>query len=148
MDREALEQLPIFPLPGVVLFPGTRLPLHIFEPRYRQMMADCLAGHRSMAMAMLDENAPGDAIHTIAGGGVILAHASLPDGRYNLILEGAARLRLHEQTSDRPYRLARAEIVPDVPTVRAPDTTGLLSLAVQVATRLRRIEPKFDLQLP
>jgi uncharacterized protein len=108
--------VPLFPLPNVVLFPGMFLPLHIFEPRYRQMTADALAGERLIAMALLKpgwqdgyEGSP--PIHDIVGMGKIVEDATLPDGRYNLILLGLTRVRVVEEIGKGMYRTARVEIL-------------------------------------
>src|SRR5262245_6149639 len=95
----ALDALPIFPLPQTVLFPGALLPLHVFEPRYRAMVKDCLGTHKAMAIALIREHGERDthrhpAIEKVAGIGVIIDHVELPDGRYNILLHGRARVRL------------------------------------------------------
>jgi Lon protease-like protein len=119
---EALRQLPLFPLPNVVLFPHALLPLHIFEERYRVMTRDILAGARLFAVSLItpeasehDERPP---VRPIAGvGEVIMAH-ELPDGRFNLVVRGRARVHIDEELpSDRPYRLVTATVIPDVPVV-------------------------------
>src|SRR5204863_2657330 len=78
----ALDALPIFPLPQTVLFPGALLPLHVFEPRYRSMVKDCLSTHKAMAVALIqagtardDHGHPG--IEPVAGVGVIVDHVQL-----------------------------------------------------------------------
>ncbi|AKF10673.1 LON peptidase substrate-binding domain-containing protein [Sandaracinus amylolyticus] len=119
-EPEELEALPIFPLPRVVLLPGGVLPLHVFEPRYRAMVSDCLShGPRAIAMAML---APGwerdyegrPPTRTIAGAGRIVAHRRNPDGTYDLVLHGVTRVRLDERSDlDRPYRVASATAIDD-----------------------------------
>ena len=108
--------VPLFPLPNVVLFPGMFLPLHIFEPRYRKMTADALAGERLIAMALLRpgwekdyEGSP--AIHPVVGVGKIIEDAKLEDGRYNLVLLGLSRARVIEEIPDGPYRTARVEVL-------------------------------------
>ena len=110
--------VPVFPLPNVVLFPGMFLPLHIFEPRYRQMTADALAGERLLAMALLKpgwkedyEGSP--PIHDIVGVGKIIEDTKLPDGRYNLVLLGLTRVRIVEELGKGMYRTARVEILED-----------------------------------
>lgn len=110
--------VPVFPLPNVVLFPGMFLPLHIFEPRYRKMTADALAGERLIAMALLKpgwendyEGAP--PVHPILGVGKVLEDTKLDDGRYNLVLLGLSRVRLIEEVGSGPYRRARVEILRD-----------------------------------
>jgi uncharacterized protein len=128
MNPERL--LPIFPLPTVVLFPGTFLPLHIFEPRYREMVSVCLEGDRHLGMALLSEGRESDAgnslFHSIGGAGEIVEHERLPDGRYNLVLAGRFRYRVLEEIPGQPYRLARVEVLPPAsPPDRAKIQTAL-----------------------
>jgi Lon protease-like protein len=111
--------LRVFPLPDVILLPGTPTPFHIFEPRYRAMTADALAGDRMLALATLasEEGATQDRapVHPIAGAGVIEAAQLLPDGRYHLNVQGVARVRLlAEIENHKPYREFRAELLEDV----------------------------------
>jgi len=119
----AIIQIPVFPLPDVVLFPHTLLPLHIFEPRYRQMVKDSLATDRRIAMALLRPGWEVDyygrpPIHPIAGAGEIIQHEELPDGRFNILLRGTMRIGITaELPIDKPYRMARARPLPD----RYPD---------------------------
>lgn len=113
LKREVLSALPIFPLPNVVLFPGALLPLHVFEPRYREMIRDTLATHRMLAMAMRLENevpgAPPPAVAQVVGVGEIVAAEPMSDGRYNLLLEGKARARItRELPQERAYRRVQA----------------------------------------
>jgi len=128
----------LFPLPGVVLLPGTLLPLHIFEPRYRAMVADALEGDRTIGMAMLkpgwesrEEPLP---IYPIGGAGGIVDSEELPDGRYNIVLEGRFRYRILEEAEAKPYRSARVE---EVPTGRFP-TVREAARVSRLATRLFR----------
>jgi len=113
-------RVPLFPLPGVTFFPETVLPLHIFEPRYRQMVADCLAGDRWLAVGMLRPGWEKDyqgrpPVHAIAGAGEIIQAESLADGRYNLLLDGRWRVRIlvEDPPGERAYRLVRAERLAD-----------------------------------
>jgi Lon protease-like protein len=118
-DAPDLSSVPLFPLPGVVLFPRAVLPLHIFEERYKTMMADALRGDRQIAMALLR---PGwereyhgkPAIDPVVCVGNILSHERLPDGKYNLLLQGQARARIvREHDSDSPYRVAELQALPE-----------------------------------
>lgn len=111
---------PIFPLPNVVHFPHLLLPLHVFEPRYRRMVHDCLAGDRLLAMALLKpgwEAAAGmskPAVFEMACLGRITAEQRLPDGRYYLVLQGLSRARiLGEEDPIHPYRVAKLQLCPD-----------------------------------
>jgi uncharacterized protein len=147
----ACERLPFFPLPNIVLFPGMPQPLHIFELRYRQMLGDALEGHRAIAMVQpLATADPRDAtppVHAIAGLGWIADHEALPDGRANILLQGAARVRLTEIPSGRLYRTAHAELLSEH-DAQGVSTRPLVMLGLQIATRVRRHEPRFDLALP
>src|SRR5208283_3284513 len=92
-DPARFAAVPLFPLPSVVLFPRAVLPLHIFEQRYKTMVADTLAGSRLIAMGLLlpgwERNYHGRAaIESVVCIGKILAHEKLPDGKYNLLLQG------------------------------------------------------------
>jgi Lon protease-like protein len=115
----AIIQLPIFPLPDVVLFPHTMLPLHIFEPRYRQMVQECLAGDKRLAMALLKPGWEKDyygrpPVHPIAGAGEIIRHEALPDGRFNILVRGTMRIGVTtELPPDKPYRIVRARPLAD-----------------------------------
>ncbi|MBO0699655.1 MAG: LON peptidase substrate-binding domain-containing protein [Zavarzinella sp.] len=126
----------LFPLPGLVFFPQAVQPLHIFEPRYRQLAADCLADNRLIALVLLrpgweetyDER---PAVHPVACIGRVIADQLLPDGRYNLVLRGLARARIREElNSDRLYRLARTELLHDVTTA---DVEELMTLRTALA---------------
>lgn len=107
--------LPLFPLPNVVLFPGVLLPLHIFEPRYRAMVADALDSDHRLGIVLLRPGWHRDyegrpPIHAIGCSGVIIHDARLVDGRYNIVLRGLDRFRVVAEDQDRAYR--RATITP------------------------------------
>ncbi|HVC44548.1 MAG TPA: LON peptidase substrate-binding domain-containing protein [Candidatus Binataceae bacterium] len=111
------EIIPIFPLPDFVLFPRVHVPLHIFEPRYRQMVADVIERHGVIGMVMLkgewesDYHAFPD-IFEIGCAGKIGAINRLPDGRFNLTLEGLSEFRVTHEVRERVYRQARIEWCP------------------------------------
>jgi len=118
-DPGALSSLPIFPLPNCVLLPGGLLPLHVFEPRYRDLTRDCLAGHHLMAVARLR---PGyetayygrPPVFERCGVGRIICSEELPDGRFALLLRGVARVEIaRELPADRAYRIVEAKILQD-----------------------------------
>lgn len=102
--------VPMFPLQDVYLFPGTFIPLHIFEPRYRQMVEDSLDGPGRIVIASPLEDATAEAgaqppVHPIAGLGEIARHERLEDGRFMIWLAGLTRVRIvGELTTDRLYR--------------------------------------------
>jgi len=106
--------LPLFPLPNVVLFPNVFLPLHIFEPRYREMVADTAASDRMIGMALLRPGWERDyegrpPIYPIGCSGVMTHVERLPDGRYNIVLRGLERFRILEEDHERSYRRAVVE---------------------------------------
>jgi uncharacterized protein len=112
--------IPIFPLPEVVFFPETVLPLHVFEPRYRQMIADCLAGDRWLGVVMLRPGWEKDyqgrpPVHSVAGAGEVIQAEALADGRYNVLLDGRARVRILDEDGPegRLYRVARVQRLAD-----------------------------------
>ena len=110
--------IPIFPLQDVMLFPNASRPLHIFEPRYREMVADALEGDRIIGMVMLhagyeDEYAGNPPIYDIGSAGVITNVERLPDGRYNIVLSGLARFRITSEDQSRSYRVAEIEPLPE-----------------------------------
>jgi uncharacterized protein len=103
--------IPLFPLPNLVLFPYTDIPLHIFEPRYRQMIADIAEGDRVIGMMLLKGDWERDYyaypdIYTMGCAGRIERLVQMPDGRYNLILQGLSEFKVEREIRDRPYRQA------------------------------------------
>jgi Lon protease-like protein len=135
----------IFPLPDVALFPHAILPLHVFEPRYREMVRDCLAGDRKMAVAALLPGYEADyhgrpAVRAVCGLGKLVAHDGLPDGRSNILLRGTARVRiLEELPPDHSYRRVRYQLLPDeYPGGFEPARAlgDLMLLADQIALKL------------
>jgi len=121
----------LFPLPNMVLFPQVVQPLHVFEPRYRQLTADAIIDDRYMAVVLLK---PGwedlyngkPAIHKVACLGRVIAEQQMEDGRYNILLRGMKRLRLRrELNNDRLYRLAQAEMLDDNPPDDIPTASAL-----------------------
>jgi len=116
----ALRQLPVFPLPDVVFFPGTVLPLHVFETRYRAMVKDALAADRTLAVALLQpgwerQYAGNPACFPVATAGTIEDLQTTADGRYYFRLVGSVRVRLGEVLRDAPYRFVRAVEIPERP---------------------------------
>jgi len=120
---------PLFPLPNVFLFPGARMPLHVFEPRYRQMVQDLLDGNGRLVMGTMRES-PTRAgsgvppVLPIAGLGEIFQHERLPDGRFLIWLHGLVRVHLREAPSERLYR--RVEVRPVCETVVCPSREALV----------------------
>jgi uncharacterized protein len=111
--------IPLFPLPDVVLFPRVNLPLHIFEPRYRKMVADALAGQKTIGMVLLRPGWESDyygrpPVFGSGCAGRIETCESLEDGKYNIVLRGISRFRVIEEHAGQPYRLATVEPLPEV----------------------------------
>lgn len=115
----ALKSLPIFPLPNCVLLPGGLLPLHVFEPRYRDMTRDCLAGNQLMGIARLRPGFESSyygrpPVYERCGVGQIICSEELPDGRFALLLRGVARAEIaRELSAERKYRLVEARMLTD-----------------------------------
>ena len=141
-------RFPIFPLPSVILVPGILVPLHIFEPRYRQMVADAVVAGGAFAMAMPVPGEEGDdprvpRIHPIVGLGRIIQHKVNPDGTSNIVLAGAAKMRVvREIPSSRLYRTVEA--LPVVDVVPDPDDeVAAVALTHELLDVLSRI-PEID----
>ena len=110
---EPASVIPVFPLPNVVLFPKLQLPLHIFEPRYREMVRDAMGHEGLIGMALLKGDCEKDYygnpdIYGVGCLGKIVGVTPLPDGRYNILLHGLTEYDIREQILDAtPYRQAR-----------------------------------------
>ena len=103
--------IPIFPLEDATLFPNASYPLHIFEPRYRAMIADALKGNRIIGMVTLQPGHEAEyegrpPIFPIGTAGLITEYEQLPDGGYNIVLGGLVKFRVTSEDNSRPYRLA------------------------------------------
>jgi len=139
-------ELPIFPLPDLVVFPGVRVPLHIFEPRYRRLTEDVLARDRKLAIAVLEPGFEADyfdspPIRPLVATCLIESSRRLPDGRFLLALVGEGRGRVEQELprEDRPYRRARIE-------VRPPDrpSPALASAVEAMRERVARLRATSD----
>ena len=111
--------IPLFPLQDVVLFPNITRPLHIFEPRYRMMVADALKGGRLIGMVLLRPGYEAEyegrpPVYSIGCAGVITDVEELPDGRYNIILRGLVKFRLTSEDQSQPYRVGYVEAIPEM----------------------------------
>jgi Lon protease-like protein len=112
--------IPVFPLPNVVLFPNVFLPLHIFEPRYREMVDDALNGDRIVGMVLLRPGWERDyegrpAVYPVGCAGVITHAERLADGRFNIVLRGMEKFRITGEEQGKPYRVAQVESVGEPP---------------------------------
>lgn len=130
------DRIPLFPLPNTVFFPKTYLPLHVFEPRYREMVADASVRGQCIGMVLLKEgweqgyggNPP---VFEVGCVGRIVSAQPLQDGRYNILLQGLRRFAIQSQGYDKPYREARIELKPEeTDTALEPSTRADLLRAV------------------
>lgn len=111
--------LPLFPLPNIVFFPHTRLPLHVFEPRYRQMVQDAMESEERFGIVLLRPGWETDyfgapPVYDCGTVGTIEQAVPLEDGRYNIVVRGDSRFRIVEEVSRVPYRTARVVAEPDL----------------------------------
>jgi Lon protease-like protein len=146
------ERIPIFPLSNVVLFPQLATPLHLFEPRYRQMGREALAGDRRIGMVVVrpefaDDMAGDPAVFPIGCAGTVTESQRLPDGRYNIVLRGDYRFRVVEEEPRREQRLYRvARVVPLVDAYDDADRERVAALRAgvlaTVGAMLRETEPE------
>jgi Lon protease-like protein len=127
--------LAMFPL-GTVLLPGMVLPLHVFEPRYRALVSDCLSGEPEFGVVLIERG------HEVGGGDVrrdvgtvarILGVSALEDGRSALVTVGTRRIRVEQWLADEPYPRADVEEWPDL------DDSGQAPTVDELVGRLRRV---------
>ena len=149
--------LPLFPLPNVVLFSNVFLPLHIFEPRYRAMVADALAGDRIIGMTLLKPGYEADydgrpPVYEVGCAGIITHAEPLADGRYDIVLRGLEKFRIAGEDASRAYRVAT--VTPLTETTREDDKARLASLRLRLeavlAATIERTggEPRFPRAVP
>jgi Lon protease-like protein len=143
----------LFPLPNLVLFPNVVQPLHIFEPRYRQLMADALAGDRLIGLGLLDPTAGIQitglpVIHPVICLGSIFREERMPDGRFNLLLQGVARARIVEELpSGKLYREARVELLQEIPAASADQEEELRHTLMERVSAWFHHQPAAQTQL-
>ena len=148
----ALASLPIFPLPNCVLLPGGLLPLQVFEPRYRELTRDCLAGHQLMGIARLRPGFESSyygrpPVYEKCGVGRILCSEELPDGRFRLLLRGVARAEIaRELPAERTYRLVEARALDDA-SYDPVDAHDHLHRLIKLCDRLAEVIEKGGPQL-
>jgi Lon protease-like protein len=139
------DELAIFPLSNVVLFPGVQTPLHVFEPRYRQLMEHALAGSRCIGMVAVPPEHTGEMagdppVYPIGCAGSIAWAQRLPDGRFNLVLSGTHRYRIvgeEPRPAHRLYRVVLAERLDDpFPPATRPRAADLRR---RILERLRQL---------
>jgi len=131
------EQVGVMVLPQTVFFPHHLLPLRIFEPRYREMLAKALESSRMFAVAL---EAPGRPSSPVGGLGLIRSCVTQPDGTSNLILQGLARVRLDHLVQVRPYVIAAPEPVEDTRPQPPSDTVVRDALVAKILEHLEKIE--------
>jgi Lon protease-like protein len=141
--NEVAETLPLFPL-GTVLMPGASLPLHIFEPRYRQLTVDLVTGavpdKQFGVIAVREGWAPDDdgihSLHTVGCTAEMREVRRLPDGRFDIVTRGARRFRLLETDAEsKPYLMGSVEFLPDAEAPPAAELTQMLVAAARAAHR-------------
>lgn len=134
----------IFPLPNVIFFPKTLLPLHIFEPRYRQMVQDTIATKQLIGMFLLEDgwqdNYYGNpSVHSIGCAGEMIHVETLPDGKFDIVLRGLYRVRPIEVVQEFPYRKARVEVLPEILT---EDSSKVQSMTENLMSEFKKIDPE------
>jgi uncharacterized protein len=134
------QEVPVMALPNAVLFPHSLLPLHIFEPRYRKMLAYSLDGERMFLVGLLrrgaEEAEKVTDLHPVAGVGLIRACVGHDNGTANLVLQGLARARVLDWTQESPFRIARIELVDS----KVPHVIKADALSAKVKELCLRIE--------
>jgi Lon protease-like protein len=146
------KQVPVMPLPGALLFPHALLPLHIFEPRYRQMLKHALVRHRMFCVALLKPHctewkSAADFFH-IAGVGLIRACVERSDGTSNLILQGLERVRFSDFEQEAPFPIATIDSL-DSDSASSVETEALATKVLELYSNLkgdglRQLPPKVD----
>ena len=137
-------EIPLFPLPETTLFPGVSRPLLIYEPRYRQMIADALKGDKIVGLVRLRPGFEKDyegrpPIYAVGCAGRIEKYEQLPDGRYVILVQGLTAFRVLSENQRKPYRLGRVEAVPD--RLEEQERLPLSSLRSRLALLLVRVLP-------
>ena len=139
---------PVFPLPNVFLFPGTRMPLHVFEPRYRALVRDLLDGPGRLVLGTLRESGAKPFLSgacgkpeflRIGGLGEIVQHEQLDDGRFYILVAGLARVRVEEVPCDKLYRTVRVLPVKETPVCPSREALLREKLSCAVLKRCREL---------
>ena len=159
MQPEDLGAIPLFPLPNVVLLPAGVIPLHVFESRYCALVEEVLGSNQLLGLPQLapgwESNYHGDPdIYPTFGLGRILQHEVLEGGRFNILVEGIARVRvLEEGIHPKGFREAKVSLVPDTPgdsaaLSRATRKTKLaLGQLISLSPQLRDLSALMELDL-
>jgi Lon protease-like protein len=135
------DQVPVMPLPGALLFPNALLPLHIFEPRYRQMLEHALREHRMFSVALIkperNQWKSTKDFFDVAGVGLIRACVGRGDGTSNLILQGLRRVRFAEFQQSTPFPIARIEPL-ESKSASSVETDALGAKVIELYSTLKR----------
>jgi Lon protease-like protein len=140
-------EIPLFPLPETALFPGVSRPFLIYEPRYREMIADALKGNKTIGMVRLRPGFEKDydgrpPIYDVGCAGTIEKYEQLPDGRYVILLRGLTTFRIVSEDgapARKPYRLARIETIPEL--LKDEDRVALSTLRNRIEQLLVTLLP-------
>jgi uncharacterized protein len=142
MPVSAPESVRLFPLPGVVLFPGAVLPLRVFEPRYLRLLNDALQSDRLIGMPQIDPapkhfTQPNEnpSLLPVMGVGRVIAQDQLSDGTWHIALLGQGRFRIEDEQPHTPYRLARVVPIPDA----LPESQQKLEMLLALKQRVLRL---------
>lgn len=149
MEITLPDEVPVMTLPNVVFFPQALLPLHIFEPRYRQMLREVLATNRLFAVTglnaqLLDQPGQFEPPHRIASVGIVRACQKNANGTSNLLLQGLCRVEVLEIVSDKPFRRVRVRALASAP---GADPAANVRLRAELA-RLIALKQKFGAPVP
>jgi hypothetical protein len=137
-------EIPLFPLPEVALFPGNARPFLIYEPRYREMIADALKGDKIIGMVRLRPGYEKDyegrpPIDAVGCAGIIEDYKQLPDGRYAILLRGLTTFRITSEDQRRPYRLAKVDPIPEL--LKDEERGPLSTVRERITTQLYEVLP-------
>lgn len=138
-------EIPMFPL-GTVLFPHAVLPLHVFEPRYRALVADCLAGDARFGVVLIErghEVGGGDSRFALGTVTQIVQAGEMPDGRWGLVTVGTERITVHEWLPDDPY--PRALVARRADGEPARDATAAIAGARDALVRVHALRAELGL---
>ena len=149
LDITMPEEIPVMTLPNVTFFPQALMPLHIFEPRYRQMLEDVLATNRLFAVAGLNQAMLGqenqfEPPHRVASVGIVRACQENSDGTSNLLLQGLCRVEFLEIITDKPYRRVRVKVL----TSDAHTAAEKVSALRRELSGLLRLKQKLGAPMP
>jgi Lon protease-like protein len=142
VEIQVPDEVPVMTLPNLAFFPQALLPLHIFEPRYRQMLRDVLLSNRIFAVACLDDQASEQAFeppHRVACIGLVRACQKNDNGTSNLLLQGLCRVSIESILGDEPYRTIRIKALTSEPGAAPGENAKLrqqLSRLIKLKLRL------------